>query len=118
MKLLRRHLSQFEYRAYLGKQEILDEGRHTGKYEVRYADPKIYRGSFDLPNGYSQYMFAGISPDYTHVLLVENPNADIAEDGLIDWKGGTYKILQVRPSYNLMSIALKKLAAPGAGGNA
>lgn len=115
MKLLRRNLTEFAYMAYKGKEEILDYGKHTGRYEVRYGDPEIRRGMIDTPSGYAQSQFFGINPDYTHVLILDDPNADIKEAGRVVCKGVTYEIRAVRPSLNFLSVALKKLTEAEAG---
>ena len=112
MKLLRRNLRDFTYKPYLGKQEVLDNGRHTGRYEVQYGDPVSYRGNFDMAHGDVQRQLFGINLDYTHTLLLDDPNADIREYGRITYKGAEYEIKGVRPTLNVLSLALKKLTAP------
>jgi len=108
MRLLRRNTTTFQYRAYLGEQEILKDGRHTGNYEVAYAEPVTYRGNISAPSGFATDNLFGVNTPYTHVLLLDNPDADIQEDGLIDWKGATYEIKAVRPSLNVLAVALRK----------
>lgn len=109
MKCLRRNLAEFDYRAYAGREEVIVNERHTGRYEVTYADPVKYRGNISVPSGLVQNVFPGIVQDYTHVLVMDDPDADIAENGMIDWKGDTYQIMAVNPSLNVLSVALKKL---------
>lgn len=111
MKLLKRNLTEFEYMAYLGKQEIMIDGKHTGRYEVQYADPIVRRGMIDVPTGYVQNQLFGINNDYSHVLLLDDPDADIKEAGRIRWKNALYEIKAVRQSLNVLSVALKKLTA-------
>lgn len=98
--------------AYNGKQEIMiDQTKHTGRYEVQYGDPVIFRGMINSPSGYVQPQLFGINKDYTHVLILDDPDADIKEEGRIRWKDALYEIKAVSPSINVLSVALKKLTA-------
>ena len=114
MRLQRRNTTAFEYRANLGEQETLVDGMHTGDYGITYAAPVRYRGNISAPSGFATDNLFGVNTKYTHVLLLDNPNADIQEDGLIDWKGATYEIKAVRPSINVLAVALKKRTANNA----
>ena len=111
MRLLRRNTSVFSYRAFAGEQEVLKDGRHTGNTKPLYAEPVQYRGNISAPSGFATDNLFGVNTKYTHVLLMDNPNADIKEDGLIDWNGSSYEIKAVRPSINVLAIALKKKTA-------
>lgn len=114
MRLLRRNTTTFEYRANLGEQEILLNGMHTGNYGITYADPVRYRGNISAPSGFATDNLFGVNTQYTHVLVMDKPDVDIMEDGLIDWKGAVYEVKAVRPSINQVSIALKKRTANNA----
>ena len=116
MKLLKRNTSAFEYRKYLGEQEILKNGHYTGNYEPTYDAPVQYRGNISAPSGFVTDQLFGIDTKYTHVLLMDKPNADIEETGLIDWKDAVYEIKAVRPSKNVLAVALKKRTANNADG--
>lgn len=117
MKLLKRNLTSFDYRACLGEVEVLEtEGsgqdavqRHTGRFEVRYADPVAMTGSISYARGFVANQWFGIDDRYTHTLLIGTPDANIAEDGLIDWKGDTYEIRAVRATLNVTAVAMRKL---------
>jgi hypothetical protein len=111
MKLLMRNLKEFTYTACNGKTEVLKDGKHTGKFEVSYSDPVYYKGNISVPSGQDQQTFFGINTVYTHVLLMDNPEADIREDGLIQWKGSVYEVKAIRQSDNVLAIALKKRTA-------
>ncbi len=117
MRNLRRNETVFEYRAYLGEEETLNGEMHTGNYHAVYADPVQYRGNIDPPSGFATDNLFGVNTQYTHVLLMDNPNADITEEGLIYWKGAAYEIKAVRPSLNVLAIALKKRTQNHADGN-
>lgn len=108
MKLLKRNTTVFSYRKFLGEQEVLKNGHHTGNYEPTYDDPVQYRGNISAPSGFATDQLFGINTKYTHVLLMDKPDADIEETGLIDWKGAVYEIKAVRPSLNVLAVALKK----------
>lgn len=108
MRLLERNLTEFTYTPYLGKTEKLVDGKHTGKFELSYGDEVSCVGNISVPSGqYTQQLF-GIETRYTHVLLLDDPEADIHEDGLIQWKGNTYEVRAVRPSLNVLAVALQK----------
>lgn len=111
MKLLKRNLTECEYMEYLGTQEVMADERHTGRYEVQYGDPVVFHGMIDVPSGHVQNQLFGINTNYTHVLLLDDPNADIKEAGRIRWKNALYEITAVRQSLNVLSVALKKLTA-------
>ena len=108
MRILRRDSTTFEYLAYLRKEEVLRNGLHTGNTKAVYDDPVQYRGDISIPSGAVSDNLFGINTQYTHVLLMDNPDADIREEGLIVWKGCEYDIQAVRPSMNVLAVALKK----------
>lgn len=109
MRLLRRNTTIFEYLPNTGEEtDVNTDGDHTGAYEPVYGDPVEYRGNISTPSGYTSQTFYGEDIRYSHVLLMDDPNADIREDGIIRWKGRTFDILSVHPSLNSVSIALKQ----------
>ncbi len=112
MKTLRRNLTEVQYLPYAGKEEILTEGgKHTGRFQAVYGDPVTFMANVSIPNGQTQNQFFGINPEYTHVLVSDNPALDIRETGKIVWKGADYEIKAVRVSLNVLSVALRKLTA-------
>ena len=108
MKLLKRNETEFTYTACAGKVERLNNGKHTGKFDLTYADPVPYSGNISTPSGQAQQTLFGIETVYSHVLLMDDPTADISEDGLIQWKGYEYVIKAVRPSLNVLAVAIQK----------
>lgn len=108
MRLLRRNTTRFMYRALTGETETLQDGMHTGNYEPTYGDPVQYRGNISAPSGFATDNLFGVNTQYTHVLVMDTPNANIAEDGLIEWNGAEYEVKAVRPSLNVLAVALKK----------
>lgn len=106
-RLLKRNLTEFCYLAYVGKTEILNGDKHTGKYSITYADPVYYEGNISTATGLSTQEWYGLDKQYTHVLLMNVPETDIREDGLIRWKGGEYEVRAVRPSINVLAVALR-----------
>ena len=109
MRLLRRNTTEFEYLPYTGLSSDLNEDEeHTGEFHPVYDDPVTYRGNISSPSGYVNQTFYGMDVRYTHVLVMDKPNADIRETGLIRWKGDLYDIRAVRPSINGLSVALRK----------
>lgn len=109
MRLLRRNTTKFLYLANTGVDSDLNaDGEHTGEYRHVYAEPEEYRGNISAPNGQTSQQFYGLEGRYTHTLVMDRPDVDIREGGIIQWKGGTYDILAVQPSLNFTSIALRK----------
>lgn len=109
MKLLKRNLRKFEYLPYTGVETDLDDqGRHTGDYKPVYGYPIWKQGNISVPSGYANQTFYGLDTRYSHVLVMENPDEDIQETGLIRWNGELYDIKAVRPSLNSLSVALMK----------
>lgn len=109
MKLLRRNTTEFEYLPYSGTDTDLDSnGDHTGEFQREYLDPVVYRGNICAPGGKVSPTFYGDDIRYTHTLVMDDPKASINEYGLIRWKGDLYTIQAIRPSLNVLSIALQK----------
>lgn len=108
MRLLIRNRTEFEYYAYTGVDSDVDEetGMHTGIWHPVYDEPVTYKGNISAPSGSATQAFDGLDIRYTHVLLMDNPNADISETGKIQWKNRMYKITAIRPSINVLSVAL------------
>ena len=108
MILLRRNCTEFQYYAYTGLESDIDEetGLHTGNFKPVYADPKFYRGNISAPSGSTRQAFDGLEVRYTHVLLMDDPEADIHEYGKIRYKNRMYTITAVIPSLNVLSVAL------------
>ena len=108
MRLLRRNTTRFEYYKNLGEQEVLDGTLHTGQWAVQYSGPVRYRGHISVPSGLVSDNLFGVGTPYTHILLMDNTKADITEDGIISWRGNEYEITAVRPSINVLAVALKR----------
>lgn len=108
MRLLRRNTTTFQYLKNIGEEETILNGRHTGDSEPMYDSPITYRGNISSPTGFATDKLFGIDVQYSHVLLLDKPDTDITEDGLIVWNGAEYEIKAVRPSLNVLAIALKK----------
>ena len=109
MRLLKRNVTEFEYLPLTGELSDLNEdGDHTGEFHPVYGNPVTYKGNISAPNGQTQQQFYGEDIRYTHTLLMDDPKADIREHGLIRWRGNTYDIQAVRPSLNVLSVALRQ----------
>ena len=106
MRLLHRDTTEFTYSAFAGKTEILKDGKHTGKFELTYADPVSYTGNISIPYGQAQQQLFGIDTRYTHVLLMDDPEVPMREDGIIECNGVKYDIKAIRRSHNVLSVAL------------
>lgn len=109
MKCLKRNMKPFTYRKYLGESD-LDEitGEHTGEPVIRYGEPEPYDGNISAPSGFANQTLFGKDTRYTHVLVMDNPEADIKATGLIEQNGKTYEVRAVRPSLNVLAVALQE----------
>ena len=110
MKLLKRNLRDLEYIPYKGESDIdPDTGRHTGEPVPSYDEPIPFEGNLSTPNGYANATFYGEEIRYTHVLLIEPSEIDepVNEYGLIRDGEDEYEIRAVRPSENVISVALR-----------
>ena len=108
MRLQKSNCTTFTYRPFLGETDIDDDGYHTGEFIPSYGEGIEYYGNINPPGGMAQQTLFGIDTRYTHVLLMDNVKADIREDGIIEWNGNEYDIRAIRPSLNVLSIALRK----------
>ena len=109
MKLLKRNMTEFEYLPQTGEETDIDaNGHHTGDFHPLYGTPVTYWGNISAPSGQVQHQFYGRDIRYTHTLLMDDPNVDIKEGGLIHWKGNTYDIKAAIPTLNVLSVALHR----------
>ena len=112
MKCLRRNMTEFEYLPGDGVQTDLNEdGEHTGEFHPEYGEPITYRGNISAPSGRTNQQFYGEDIRYTHTLIMDKPDVEINEYGLIRWKGELYSITAVRPSLNSFTAALQRQTA-------
>lgn len=110
MKLLKRNMTEFEYLPNNGTMtDLNDDGEHTGEFHPEYGTPVLYKGNISSPSGHTTQQFYGEDIRYTHTLLMDKPDADIDEHGMIRWKGNLYEIAAVRPSLNVLSVALRRI---------
>ena len=108
MRMLERDTVEFVYKPLSAEVETQTDERHTGNYEPTYGYPVTYRGNISPPNGFTTDQLFGQNIRYTNVLLMDNPDADIQEPGIIEWNHGVYEILAVRRSHNFLHVALRK----------
>ena len=110
MKMLRRNCVKFTYEKNLGMSDYDPiAGEYTGEHTVRYDEPVTYYGNISTATGYAQITMFGVNPDYTHVILLDDPKADIQETGLIRYNGEAYEVMAVRPSLNVLALAVKRM---------
>ena len=109
MRNLKRNEKPFEYLPWTGAESDLNSnGEHTGEFYPVYGDPVPYRGNISMPSGQAIQTFYGLDARYTHVLVLHEPDADIREQGQIRYNGRLYDITAVRPSLNVLSVALRQ----------
>ena len=110
LRTLRRNEVEFEYLPpdEDAMSDLNDNGEHTGEYYPEQEGPVTYRGNISVPSGMTSQEHFGTDIRYTHVLVMDDPEVEISELGLIRWKGELYEIKAVRPSLNAFSAALRK----------
>lgn len=108
MKLLRRDTVEFQYRPLSAAMETQTDNRHTGNLKPEYGYPVTYRGNISPAGGYVANQLFGQNSNYTHVLLMDDPTADVQESGIIEWNNGVYEIYSISRSRNFMHVALRK----------
>lgn len=112
MKCLKRNMTEFEYLPYDGTDTDLNEdGEHTGEFHRSYGYPVLMMGNISVPSGNVNQTFYGQDIRYTHTLVMDDPDTEISESGLIRWKDNMYDVVAVRPSINAVSIALRRQTA-------
>jgi len=110
MRLLRRNTTVFEYLPYDGTEtDLNDDGEHTGEFHPDYGTAVTYRGNISTPSGQTAHTFYGEDIRYTHMLVMDKPDAAINEHGVVLWKGHQYEVTAVRPSLNVLNIALRRM---------
>lgn len=114
MRLLRRNLVEFTYEPYLGESDYDPETEeYTGEPEVQYGNGVTYRGNLSVPSGVTNPAFYGLDARYSHVILTDNPGADIRENGRIRIGDDTYEVVAIRPSLNVLAVAVQRLTKDG-----
>ena len=107
--MCRRNTTLFTYQPFLGLIDDVDErGYHTGEHVPAYGASSTYRGTISAPSGSVVMAFDGLEEQYTHTIIMDTPNTEFTEDGLIEWKGDKYSIVAIRPSLNFTIIAIRK----------
>lgn len=113
MKLQRRNTTEFEYLPPNGTTtDLNDDGEHTGDFRPVHGTAVTYRGNISSPSGHTNQQFYGEEIRYSHTLVMDDPKANLEEGGLIRWKGKQYEIRAVRPSLNVLNVALLEQAPP------
>jgi hypothetical protein len=110
MRCLERNKTDFEYIPPDGiSSDLNEDGEHTGEFHPVYAEAIPMRGNISVPSGVVNQAFYGQDVRYTHVLIMDPPkDVALSELGLIRWKGELYDIQAVKPSFNIMNVALRK----------
>lgn len=109
MKCLKRNMTDFEYLPYSGLTSDLNEDdEHTGEPHRIFDTPVPYQGNISTQSGHTNQYFFGQDTRYSHVLVMDDPKADIQETGLIRWNGQLYDITAIRRSLNAISVALRQ----------
>lgn len=110
VRCLKRNQRTFLYLPYLQTDAVLDDDeRETGEEAPDYAPPVEKKGNISPADQAAYVQIFGTFTDYTHILVMDDPNVEIDENGLIVWKGNTYIVQRVAPSINSVRIALKKV---------
>lgn len=116
MRLLRKNRQHIEYYPNLGVEEVIEDGRHTGRFVVKYGDPVVYHGNVAASMMYDRadMRWYGVETTYLHTIVLDDVNADIKETGKIVWNGNDYEVKEVAPSLNVLRIQIRKMVSNNA----
>lgn len=123
MRSLRRNESEFWYADYIGKEEILKNGKRTGQYRTLYGKPVQAFANVSAARGSADSEQFGLHEDYdrvitvcdaafpvseTSVLWIEKV-PEIASDGSTDtpWD---YIVVKAARSINSITYAVRKVS--------
>lgn len=110
MKVLRRNCVEFTYEHYLGESDYDPETEtYSGEPEAQYGGGGTYRGNLSVPSGVTNQTLYGLDAKYSHVILMDDPHADIREDGRITIGEEIYEVVAVRPSINVLAVAVQRI---------
>ena len=108
MGLLKRNLRKIAYLAPDGSEETLVGGKHTGRHQQAYAEPKWMRGNIGLPTGFTSSQLFGTITDYSHVLVLNGTGLGLEETGAFEYGDRRYDIRAIRESLNFTAVALRQ----------
>lgn len=115
MKCMERNKRDLWYAVYVGKEEILKDGKRTGQVTVKYSAPVKIKASVSPARGSASEELFGVNAVYDRTVIVEDANADITETSVI-WVENTpdepwdYVVEKVARSLNNAAIAIKRVS--------
>lgn len=123
MRTLRRNKRRMWYALYLGREEVLKNGKHTGTYKVLYSDPHEMWENVSAARGSADAEMFGIDLKYDKAFITNNTNCPIDEksvmwidtepnindDGTTDtpWD---YVVVRVAESINSKAYAVQRVS--------
>lgn len=123
MRTLRRNKTEFWYANYLGKEEILKDGKRTGQFKVKYSNPIKTAENISAARGSSDDALFGIQTDYDRTITSCSKDFDLSESSVlwvekrpeIDIDGSTdtpwdYVVVKVARSINSVTAAIRKVS--------
>ena len=119
MRLLKRNCPKpvLLYRWTGEETDLNGGGLHTGEFYPEYDEPiELPRANVSSPSGHASQGMFGKDTRYTHVMLLDDVNAPITEHDKVEWNGITFSVTAVRPSLNVLSVALQRVTANHADG--
>lgn len=117
MRVLLKNKQAFEYYANLGPEEVIEDGRHTGRFHIKYDSPVVYYGNIapSMQYDYADKRWYGLETTYQHVIVMDDMNADIKEQGKVVWRGEPYEVKEVAFSLNVLRVLIRKMPTSNAG---
>lgn len=123
MKCMEINKRGFWYAPYLGKEEIVRDGKRTGQYTVKYGTPVNARAVISPARGGVNEELFGVNAVYDRTITTEDVDIGIDEMSVlwIDKKPGIgadgatetpwdYVVEKVARSLNSVSVAVKKVS--------
>lgn len=116
MRGLQRNKQAFYYSTYLGKTEVLYEGKRTGVTEASYSEPTWAKANISHASGSSDATYFGKDIQYDKVIVLVGDEILPIDEYSILWideldttKPHDYEVSKVAKSLNVLALAIKRV---------
>jgi len=111
MKPLKRNQRPYRCALYLGKEEILVDGKRTGEWRLLYSEPIDAKANISAGRGETTAQPFGTSVEYDRILI---PNDEPLDENSLLWIDRLdgehdYIVTKVADSLNGRQVAVKKV---------
>lgn len=115
MKCMERNKETFWYANYAGKEEILDGGKRTGQFRVKYSDPIMAKASISPARGGLNEELFGVNAVYDRTIITDDTEIDISGTSVL-WienapgEPWDYQVEEIARSKNIVAVAIKRVS--------